>query len=233
MNSAAYLRKIHKTVTFMKMTERIATMSYDNKHQVGAILVKNDFSTIAAIGYNGNHRGGTNERESQDSGMSGFLHAEENVLIKANLARPEDYTMYVTMTPCRMCAKRIVNKEIREVVYLEAYTNGGDIASVFREGGVRCLTLKEKLMTYFVMTDFLPELQAKINALVEAKSDRETLEIELTGLMYVQLGRYFANANVDLSLIGFMLDEDFDFTNVHALVKAYSYMLLDMLYWIS
>jgi deoxycytidylate deaminase len=53
------------------------------------------------------------------------LHAEENAII--NLARTapsvdlEKCTLYTTTYPCRMCANKIVNLGIKEVVYLEPY----------------------------------------------------------------------------------------------------------------
>ena len=85
MNKNSENRKILKLLTFMKMCEQVASLSYDEKHQVGAILVKNDFSDVHAIGYNGNYSGGENERDSMEHGMSGYLHAEENMLFNTVL----------------------------------------------------------------------------------------------------------------------------------------------------
>jgi deoxycytidylate deaminase/dephospho-CoA kinase len=53
------------------------------------------------------------------------LHAEENAIV--NLARNgrsvplEKCVLYTTTYPCRMCANKIVNVGIKEVVYLEPY----------------------------------------------------------------------------------------------------------------
>jgi deoxycytidylate deaminase/dephospho-CoA kinase len=53
------------------------------------------------------------------------LHAEENAII--NIARHgtsidlETCTLYTTTYPCRMCANKIVNVGIKQVVYLEPY----------------------------------------------------------------------------------------------------------------
>ncbi len=53
------------------------------------------------------------------------LHAEENAIV--NLARNghsiplEKCTLYTTLYPCRMCANKIVQVGIREVVYFEPY----------------------------------------------------------------------------------------------------------------
>ena len=50
---------------------------------------------------------------------------------------PKKKIMYLTLSPCRMCAKAIVNAGINEVVYSEEYrcTSGLDI---LKESGVRC-----------------------------------------------------------------------------------------------
>ena len=36
--------------------------------------------------------------------------------------------MYITHSPCRMCAKAIINADIKEVYYVEEYTN--DLAGI-------------------------------------------------------------------------------------------------------
>ena len=51
------------------------------------------------------------------------VHAEENALLQAGLNKTYGATMYVTLFPCNICAKKIVNAGIVRVVYLEEYTN--------------------------------------------------------------------------------------------------------------
>ena len=81
------------------------------------------------MGYNGNYSGGPNDIESEIPGESGMLHAEINAVLKCDYNYPKKKIMYVTLSPCRMCAKAIVNAGIDVVIYDEKYrdTSGLDI----------------------------------------------------------------------------------------------------------
>ena len=107
----------------------IAKRSYDPKFQVGCCIVTEDNCQVLAIGYNGNHKGGPNQRESLEPGHSGFIHAEINALIKLDYNNPKVKKMYLTMSPCRKCAKAIINGGIAKVFYRDAYrdTSGIDL----------------------------------------------------------------------------------------------------------
>ena len=111
----------------MTTASTIAQRSYDPRFQVGAIVVTDDNTQVLAVGYNGNHAGGPNEPESPVPGQSGFIHAEINALLKLDYNNPKRKVMYITLSPCRMCAKAIVNAGIDEVVFSEEYR---DISSV-------------------------------------------------------------------------------------------------------
>ena len=108
---------------------QISRRSVDPKYKVGVVVVNEENTQVLSIGYNGDQKGGSNQRESLDTGDSGFIHAEENALIKLDYNNPKRKKMYVTLSPCRMCAKKIVNAGIDEVIYLERYeqSNGIDI----------------------------------------------------------------------------------------------------------
>ncbi len=107
----------------------ISRRSYDPRHRVGAVVVSADNTQVLAVGYNGNYSGGPNEIESSAPGESGLIHAEINALLKLDYNNPKRKKLYVTLSPCRMCAKAIVNAGIDEVIYAEAYrdTSGLDI----------------------------------------------------------------------------------------------------------
>ena len=105
----------------MKVATTIAERSVDPRHKVGAIVVSYDNTQVLALGYNGNYKGGPNTVESSGPGESGLLHAEINALLKMDYNAPKKKKMYVTLSPCRMCAKAIVNAGIDEVIYLENY----------------------------------------------------------------------------------------------------------------
>lgn len=126
-------RNLQKLNVFAEITKNVATLSYDPKVKVGAIIFTNDFREVCAIGYNGNYKGGPNERESLGQGGSGFLHAEENALyhLTKDWDKRDKLTLMVTHRPCRMCLKRIVNAGISRVVYLEDYEDACDNSDSF------------------------------------------------------------------------------------------------------
>ncbi len=120
---------------WIEMAGLIARRSYDPRHRVGTVIVTDDNTQVLAVGYNGNHAGGPNEVESIEPGESGMLHAEINALLKTDYNNPKKKILYVTLSPCKMCAKAIVNAGISKVVYREEYrdTSGLDI---LRESGI-------------------------------------------------------------------------------------------------
>ena len=113
----------------------ISQRSCDSKHKVGAVIVTTDNTQVLAIGYNGDEKGGSNKRFSSKKGESGFIHAELNALLKCDFNFPKDKKMYVTLSPCIMCAKAIINSDIKEVIYSEKYDDEG--TSLLRNYGVK------------------------------------------------------------------------------------------------
>lgn len=112
---------------WMRTAETLSERSYDPRHQVGAIVVSDDNTQVLAVGYNGNYSGGPNEVESVSPGESGMLHAEINAMLKLDYNNPKTKKMYVTLSPCRMCAKAIINAGIDEVVYRDEYRDTSSI----------------------------------------------------------------------------------------------------------
>ena len=106
---------------WMDFAHLIAKRSYDPRYQVGAVIVTEKNTQVLAIGYNGNYMGGPNEVESTTPGESGMIHAEINALIKLDYNNPSRKIMYLTLSPCRNCAKAIINGGISEVVFCEQY----------------------------------------------------------------------------------------------------------------
>lgn len=122
--------------TWMSVAETIAeNRSYDPRLKVGAIVVSQDNTQILSVGFNGNHKGGPHEHESDVPGESGFIHAEINSLLKLDYNNPKKKTMYVTISPCRACAKAIVNSNIDRVIYGRQYRDPSGI-ELLRSAGV-------------------------------------------------------------------------------------------------
>jgi dCMP deaminase len=106
---------------WIETASTLAKRSLDPRFQVGAIIVTDDNTQVLAVGYNGDHRGGPNLVDSFEPGQSGFIHAEINALIKCDYNNPKRKKMYLTLSPCRQCAKAIVNGGISEVIYSSEY----------------------------------------------------------------------------------------------------------------
>ena len=120
---------------WMDFAKSVSKRSYDPRHQVGAVIVTNDNTQVLAIGYNGNYSGGPNKVESIDPGCSGMIHAEINALIKLDYNNPKRKKMYVTLSPCRDCAKAIVNGGIDEVIYDEEYRDTSSL-DIFKDANI-------------------------------------------------------------------------------------------------
>jgi dCMP deaminase len=134
-------RQLVKLDVFKAMCIELSRLSHDSKMKVATIIITEDFREVCAIGYNGNYKGGPNERESMLTGQSGFLHSEENALF--HLSKSYDVRhkliMICTHKPCPMCAKRIVNSEIKRVLYINDYCGLGDSTDeIFSIAGVKC-----------------------------------------------------------------------------------------------
>ena len=112
----------------------ISKRSIDPCFKVGAVVVTEDNTQVLSVGYNGDQAGGSNEVESLEPGQSGCIHAEINALIKLDYNNPKKKKMYVTLSPCKMCAKAIVNANINEVVYLEKYRDESGLLLLVNAG---------------------------------------------------------------------------------------------------
>tara|TARA_A100001011_G_C14065757_1_gene738103 strand:+ start:401 stop:811 length:411 start_codon:yes stop_codon:yes gene_type:complete len=121
---------------WMNFSKMISDRSCDPRYKVGAVIVSEDNCQVLAIGYNGNYAGGPNEVESTQPGSSGMIHAEINALLKLDYNNPKNKIMYLTLSPCRMCAKAIVNAGINEVVYNELYRDSSGL-NILKDCGVK------------------------------------------------------------------------------------------------
>lgn len=110
--------------TFMQMCKVIAQRSKDPNTQTGACIV-NDKNIIMGLGYNGFPRGcgddnlsWAREGEFCDTKYPYVVHAEENAVLNAN-AVTEGARIYCTLFPCNECAKVIIQKGIKEIIYAD------------------------------------------------------------------------------------------------------------------
>ena len=134
---------------FMEIADIVKTRSTCIRRQVGAVIVKDN--RIISTGYNGapsglkhcTEVGCERQRLNVPSGqrheLCRALHAEQNAIIQAAKtgASTEGAAVYITIQPCVICAKMLINAGITRVVH------GGDYPDemaymMLKEAGVEC-----------------------------------------------------------------------------------------------
>ena len=120
------------------------------RRKVAAVIVRD--RRLISTGYNGTPRGVKNCYEGgcarcasdtpsgSDLGECICSHAEENAITQAAYhgTSVRDGIMYVTISPCLMCAKMIINAGIIEVVYDGDYKFTEQTKALLDEAGVIC-----------------------------------------------------------------------------------------------
>lgn len=120
---------------WMELAQNIARRSCDTKLQVGCVIVSDDNTRVLALGYNGDEKGGKNQRISEIAGQSGFIHAEINALVKCDYNHPSKKIMYITHSPCDICAKVIINANISSVIYKNEFRDISGI-EILKNAGI-------------------------------------------------------------------------------------------------
>jgi dCMP deaminase len=133
---------------FMQIAQLVSKRSTCLRRKVGAVLVKD--KRILATGYNGAPSGITHcyiegcLRESLQipSGerheLCRGLHAEQNVLLQAALhgVSTKDSSLYITVTPCIICAKMIINAGVKEII-IEGHYPDKQAQNFLRQARIR------------------------------------------------------------------------------------------------
>lgn len=129
---------------WMSLAIHIAERSHDPRLKVGSVVVTEDNTTVLAIGYNGDQSGGTNKPDQLIAGKSGFIHAEANALIKMNYSDYRDKKIYLTHSPCIVCARMIVNSGIKKVVFCEEYRDTSGL-EILKSANIKTENLKRSM----------------------------------------------------------------------------------------
>ena len=138
----------------MEIAKTVKTRSTCLRRQVGSVLVRE--KRILATGYNGapqgishcDKKGCKREELNIPSGerheICRGLHAEQNAIIQAALhgVSTQGSVLYTTSQPCSLCAKMIINADIKRVVF-DGYYPDELSAEILNEAEVE-LTLYSK-----------------------------------------------------------------------------------------
>ena len=135
---------------FMDIAHVVKARGNCSRRKVAAVIARD--RRIITTGYNGTPTGVKNccdggcARCASDVPSGASLgecicsHAEENAIIQAAYhgVSVRGAIMYVTISPCLMCAKMIINAGIKEVVYDGDYKFTSQTKSLLDEAGVIC-----------------------------------------------------------------------------------------------
>jgi len=142
-------RAQQKIKVFGDTLKSISTLSTSSRLKVSCIIIKKDFTKMAAFGYNGNYfnapineETGT-EEESLEPGKDGFIHAEQNALAKFRENDPENYMVLVSHSPCQSCCKLLVNSGFKWIYWLEQYRETTHLDIIFERCNVKGGDFKE------------------------------------------------------------------------------------------
>lgn len=105
---------------YMRMAEELAKRSTCSRLQVGTVITDAALENVVAIGYNGNAKSLPNRCDSTVPGNCGCIHSEVNALVKAP-GGMRDKVVFVTDSPCIMCAKLMINSGVTHVFYRREY----------------------------------------------------------------------------------------------------------------
>jgi dCMP deaminase len=131
----------------LKIALVVAERATCQRHHMGAVAVRDKH--ILATGYNGapaglhdclelgclrNERGIPSGKQAE---ICRAVHAEQNVIIQAALhgVSIKGSTIYCTHTPCVLCAKMMVNVQIKRFVTFNRYADD-EFLTLFKEAGI-------------------------------------------------------------------------------------------------
>lgn len=121
-------KQLRYDLVYLRMAKTWASLSHCKRKQVGALIVKDGM--IISDGYNGTPSGFDNCCEDGDGSTHWYvLHAEANAILKVSRSTNSALgsTLYLTLSPCKECAKLILQSGIQRVVFEHRYKDDSGI----------------------------------------------------------------------------------------------------------
>lgn len=157
-------RPIHKTESplkyayqWMSIAYMMAYASSAKRRRVGAVVVTPSMAVFT--GYNGTAPGAPNTCECDGITTSQVYHAEENAFDKMGRegVSAKGSLVFLTLSPCINCARRIAGLGAVGVYYLQEYRDRAGIEHLM-EMGIGVGAWSDILGNYFVPMDLTEEL---------------------------------------------------------------------------
>lgn len=135
------------SVYWMNMATQAATRSKDPSTQVGAQVVSKDNRPMGC-GYNGMPESYVEDDKlwERPTKYDHVIHAEVNAILNCDKT-PVGGKIYVTLFPCRQCAKIIAAARIKKVYYKDHTLDGKDYLDpvsldIFKRAGIEVTQVK-------------------------------------------------------------------------------------------
>lgn len=131
---------------FLNIAEVVATRATCDRAQIGAVLVQDNY--LISTGYNGAPHGLPHCDEighlMENDHCVRTTHAEQNAIIQAAVhgTSTAGATLYSTHSPCKICAKIILNAHIKRLVVQRLYRDNS-ILEMFQQAGVEFVLLEK------------------------------------------------------------------------------------------
>lgn len=125
------------TRVYLAHARALAALSQCARLRVGAVIVSEDYRHVYGQGFNGRAAGEPGECPGEHP--CGCLHAEDNAVINCAAPPGEALRVYLTHSPCIVCARRLINlRGVREVIYAAPFTGvSGSGLPLLSRAGVR------------------------------------------------------------------------------------------------
>ena len=125
--------------TFAKL---ISQRSECKRLQVGCIITSDDYSQIYSIGYNGGPKK-QKHKCTNTQGNCGCVHAETNALIKCGVSKELDKCIFLTHSPCKLCATLIVNLGGVKRVFINQYYRDKKAINILTKAKIKVKLIKQ------------------------------------------------------------------------------------------
>ena len=121
---------------FMSIAILASQRSPCKRLQVGSVIVKNN--RLISMGYNGFISGAPHISRIKDEHEQSIIHSEVNALADCAKrgASLENAKIYITHYPCINCFRSIAACELKEIIYLEDYSNDPIVEQLALDSGI-------------------------------------------------------------------------------------------------
>jgi dCMP deaminase len=124
---------------FMTWAWDLSNNSSDSR-KYGALITNNAMTKVLSMGWNGGATGLSDKPASFESGESALIHAELNALLRLQ-SDLRGNKLFTTHSPCKMCAKAIVNAGIWAVYYaIDANPEG---LAILKAANIRIIQMEK------------------------------------------------------------------------------------------